>query len=304
MSFVTGARESLGCLRARLGFDAAVLVRRCGDDWVVLQSAGESPPVHEGASFPWAESLCARLAADEGPRILPRLADAPAYASAPLCSRWPIGAYAGALLRNADDSLFGTLCAFHSQPRPAAITAELPLLALLAHLLQSLLAAERRSVTDERRAERAEVEHLADPLTGLPGKEAWERLLAGEEARCRAYGDAACVASVDLGGEHGDLWVRRAAVALRGACREDDIVARVEADEFVVLGVGCDATAARALALRLEKAIEAVGVPAALECVVRVPAEGPLRPASGLTAAWRSAGQAMYARRRSRLIHT
>lgn len=307
MRFVTSARHALAHLRDRLAFDAAFLVRKSGDTWVPLALEGRFAPLHEGAVVPWADTPCARMAAEGRSLVLPRLEARPELARAPFALRAGVGAYAGAPLRSADGGLFGTLCALHPGARPAEAARELGTLELLAELLEALLVAERRTLGDERRADRGEIEHLADPLTGLPGREAWERLLAAEESRCGAYGDAACVASVDLDGlahvnalegrERGDLWVRRAAVALRGACREQDIVARVEGDRFAVLGVGCDEEAAAALSRRLAAAVEGVGVAASLGVAVR-------HPARDLTAAWQEADRAMYARKRERLIHS
>jgi GGDEF domain-containing protein len=62
---------------------------------------------------------------------------------------------------------------------------------LLGRLLGSVLAQELDRQELQRRFERAELDALTDPLTGVGNRRAWDRLLAAEEARCRRYGSPA-----------------------------------------------------------------------------------------------------------------
>jgi diguanylate cyclase (GGDEF)-like protein len=237
------------------------------------------------------------MVAGLGPRIAPSSKDVPAYADAPIGQRFTIGAYIGVPLHYADGSLFGTLCAIHPSPRPEIIAEELPMIELLAGMLSALLNAELAAADADRRAERARDEAESDALTGLLNRRAWDRLLAAEEARCRRYGNPACVAVVDLDGlkatndaeghAAGDRLICQAAQALRGAVRERDIVARIGGDEFALLGVECDPARAHHLEERLKAALAEAGVQASVGIA-------PLVLASGLQHAWHEADQRMY----------
>ena len=275
-----------------------MVTRTEGDDWIVLQTEDHGYGVKEGAVFRWADSFCSRMVNGEGPQIAPCSAEIPAYAAAPIGRQVAIGAYVGVPLTHADGSLFGTLCAIHPSPQPDAIRAEEPLIELLACLLCTVLAADLRASEEARRADRAQAEALADGLTGLYNRRGWDRLLAAEEARCSRLGHPACVVSIDLDGlkrvndmeghARGDDLILRAAQAIRGAVRGQDIVARLGGDEFAVLGVECDPAGASVLRDRVTAAMVSAGVGASVGLAQR-------NPRAGLSAACELADQAMYA---------
>ncbi len=109
-----------------------------------------------------------------------------------------------------------------------------------------------RDVTERKRAE----ERIAflvyhDKLTGLPGRAMFEELLGLALARASGTDAAVAVLYVDLDGfklvngslghARGDELLRQVAVRLRGVARETDLVARLGADEFLLLLAGLDA---------------------------------------------------------------
>ena len=134
----------------------------------------------------------------QGPRIAPRSADVPAYASAPIGRQVEIAAYVGVPLTDGGGGLFGTLCAIDPHVQPESIRQELELVEMIGGLLSSLLRAETQFADEARRADRAQAEALSDALTGLFNRRGWTRLLAGEEERCRRYGHPAAVFAIDL----------------------------------------------------------------------------------------------------------
>ena len=301
--FQSAAAAVLTHLHQRLGFCLWMVTRAESEDWIVLQARDSGYGIREQDIFRWVETFCYQMVQGHGPRIAPRPADIPVYRTAPIGARLPIGAYVGVPLVRGDGTLFGTLCGLHPTPLAEAIVGALPEVEMLARLLSSILETELKAVTEARRAERAEMEALTDPLTGLWNRRAWDKLLDAEEARCRRYGHAACVISIDLDGlkrvndleghAMGDVLLRKAARVLQATTRSQDVVARLGGDEFAVLAVECDAPAAELFLQRLQGQLAAEKVEASLGVVLR-------NPAAGLFCAWEEADRAMYEAKRNR----
>jgi diguanylate cyclase (GGDEF)-like protein len=100
--------------------------------------------------------------------------------------------------------------------------------------------------------DRARLEHQAgvDPLTGLPNYRAFRDRLEHEVARARRHGRPLTVAVVDVdrfgaltervGHEDGDETLLEIASLLRSVVRDEDLVARLGADEFAIAFVESD----------------------------------------------------------------
>ena len=105
-----------------------------------------------------------------------------------------------------------------------------------------------------------------DPLTGLPDARAFQGLLESEMARARRHGVPLGLAFVDLdrfgalnarfGRPAGDAVLSEAAVVLRLALRESDMLARLGGDQFGVLLPETDLAPARRCGERLRHALE------------------------------------------------
>jgi diguanylate cyclase len=299
--FSSAAQGVLRLLHNRLGFDLWMVTRTEGDDWIVLHAEDHGYGVQDGTVFRWADSFCARMVEGQGPRIAPRSEAVPTYATAPIGQQVRIGAYVGVPLSRADGSLFGTLCAIHPAPQPAAIQAEQPLVELLSSLLSTILGAELRAAEEARKAERAQAEALLDPLTGLFNRRGWDQLVAAEEERCRRYGHPACVVSLDLndlkvvndthGHAAGDELLRRCGDALRSSVRHQDVAARLGGDEFAVLCVECDPVYIHSLVGRIRATLLDQDISASIGFASR-------HPASNLVETLHQADVAMYAEKR------
>lgn len=301
--FAAAAQGVLRLLHDRLGFALWMVSRTEGEDWIVLHTEGEGHGygIDAGTIFRWADTFCVHMVEGRGPRIAPCSDAVPAYASAPGGRGMKIGAYVGVPLARADGTLFGTLCAIHPEPQPAAIQAEQPLVELLSGLLSTILAAELRAADEARRAERAQAEALVDPLTGLYNRRGWDQLTAAEEERCRRYGHTACVVSIDLDGlktvndtlghAAGDDLLRRCGQALKSSVRQQDIAARLGGDEFAVLCIECDPQSIGSLVERMRAALAGQAVEASIGFASR-------EPSSGLVQALHRADEAMYAEKR------
>jgi len=295
-----GALSSvLDHLQERVGLRLWMLVRVSGGKAVVLGVRDRWYGVATGEVLEW-DDLPFRAAAEgRAPVVAPAAAGLGQLTVAPH-QRRRVGSHAAVPIVDPDGGLFGCLCGMDPEPQPA-LAGELPTLELLGRLLGTVLAQELEREELERRVERAELEALTDPLTGVGNRRAWDHIFDAEEARCRRYGSPASLVSVDLdelkqvnddrGHVAGDALLRRTAQVIVATKRASDVVARLGGDEFGVLAVECDETAAAALAERIRQELLGAGIRASVGHATR-------RPGTGLALAWDEADAAMYARKR------
>jgi diguanylate cyclase (GGDEF)-like protein len=303
LDFKHAASVVLDFLSARLPFGLWMVTRTEGEDWIALTTASRDYDVVDGTLMRWSDSFCSRMVVGLGPRVAPQSATIPAYAAAPIGQQVRIAAYIGVPILREDGSLFGTLCAIDKNEQSDSITAEQPLVELLANLLGCVLTAELRTDVERRRAERALEESLVDELTGLGNRRAWERILDAEEDRCARYGDPASVLVIDLDGlkqkndteghAAGDAMLQAAATAIRSAMRDSDFAARVGGDEFAILAVNANAADVEMVRVRIASALSERGVRASIGTATRHPLEG-------LQAATVTADSRMYEAKRAR----
>ncbi|MCB9549171.1 MAG: sensor domain-containing diguanylate cyclase [Myxococcales bacterium] len=285
-TFEAVGRDTLSFLQARLGFDLWLITRVAGDEQTVIAWRDRGCDVVLGQALCWSSFPGARPPTDsEGAEAA------------------PVGACIGVPLLRRDGSLLGRIYALHPGPRPGPTEAEWPMLELLGRQLGALLDVELEAAELARQVELAEAQACRDPLTGLLNRRGWESLLATEEQRCLRYGHAACVLMIDLdelkrtndvlGHEAGDRLIEATALALRGATRSQDVVARVGGDEFVVLGVECGPVGAQQLLGRIQAALAEAQIEASVGLALR-------DPLWGLGATVTAADEAMYREKHAR----
>jgi diguanylate cyclase (GGDEF)-like protein len=148
---------------------------------------------------------------------------------------------------------------------------------LLKSNLRRLGPAVRRAVDDsrQRRVLQEKIEQLAhfDALTGLPNLSHIPSLLAGAIERARANRTLAALVALNLnrfrfideslGRHHADAVLRAIAAVLEAGCREHDAVARVCADEFVL--VLADVVDDLQAAVRVHELLSAIANPRRIE---------------------------------------
>jgi diguanylate cyclase len=317
VAFRAAVEEALEGLRDRTGLGCWLLLRATGDGWAVAAARDRHYGVGVDAALADGELPLRAMLEGRGPRVAPAVAEVGAYAAADRFRGRPVGAFAGVPVLAPDGTLLGCLCGLDPAPTrsdrpgdhpggppdPPGLAGELPTIELLGRLLGSLLAMELDRQELQGRFERAELDSLTDPLTGVGNRRAWDRLLQAEEARCRRYGSPASLVSIDLdelkrvndadGHLAGDRLLCRAAEVIGSTKRAADVVARLGGDEFGVLAVECDEGAATVLAERIRAALEAAGVRASVGHATR-------RASAGLRQAWVEADSRMYARKRRR----
>src|SRR5262249_3046012 len=128
-----------------------------------------------------------------------------------------------------------------------------------------------------------------DEVTGLADARAFHHRLVEEMGRAEEAGQPLAVVTLDLdhfaaihekfGRETGDQVLAEAAMVLKLALREGDLVARLAGDAFGVLLPDCDLAPARRLAERLRHALEQH----------RFPRVGPISVSAGVAASPRDA---------------
>jgi len=199
----------------------------------------------EGSSHLWSDSLCRHMVTGAAPQFAPDARAVPEYAAAGVAQDLSIGAYVGVPIRNADGTLYGTICGLDPERAPEHLDEHEPLLRLFATLLGQILKSEHlRSEAADREAALA-WSAFHDELTGLPNRAMFfDRVEHALDLHTRD-GRPVAVLLIDLdefkavndtlGHASGDVLLALAAHRLAGVVRPGDTLARLSGDEFAVL---------------------------------------------------------------------
>ncbi|GGP27214.1 sensor domain-containing diguanylate cyclase [Silvimonas amylolytica] len=200
--------------------------------------------IPEQLAVPWSDTLCKR-SMESGCTYTD---DVP--------GRWPdseaakalgIQSYISAPIRTHSGSLIGTLCAASTRQMPLPERARTSL-----HLFSRLIAQhiEREKLLEQLQEtnNRLTRSALTDPLTALPNRRAILEELARLLALARREDSTVLVGLVDLdhfreinetqGHTRGDHLLCDLATHLTRVARDDDVVGRIDGDEFAIIGPG------------------------------------------------------------------
>lgn len=310
LDFLANAESVVRRLSDHTSVSDWVLVRRLGDEWVVLagnggrdlrpgdvfdRPAGASAHLTTLASV-WADDVVLdltdhQIAPPRGEsRSVPDPEDLDRVVAFPLWS---------------GDGLFGAVCAL---PANGEETAQLrftePMVRLTVELLTSVLGLDLDRSRLQRRLDAAESAALSDPMTGLGNRRAFERSVDQEEARCARFAHRAGIMVLDLDGlkDVNDTWghaagddlLRRAGETIRLSLRSADQAFRIGGDEFALVLPEVTAEGLGGLHDRLADALAGAGVSASIGCAIR-------HPTGNLHASVRAADAEMYERKRQRV---
>jgi diguanylate cyclase len=277
--FGSAAEVALGLLREKVGLQFWMITRLAGDELIVLNCVGSGFDIKNGDSMLWTDTLCWRMLAGSGPRVAPRVADVPAYATAPLAQTLHVGAYMGAPLSLADGKIYGILAGMDPQARGDELRTHLWLVEMVAGLLGAIVSREKSAGDSVSQLVSEGGEVLVDKLTQTFNRRAWDRILVAEEARCARHNHSACVICVDIDGlrgindsqgrDKGDEILLRASQILKRACRGYDVVARTGEDEFAILAVECGLKGAKGMFDRINGGFHKDNIKASLGIALR-----------------------------------
>jgi diguanylate cyclase (GGDEF)-like protein/putative nucleotidyltransferase with HDIG domain len=155
----TSMEGLLAAAREVLGMELAYLAEVRESELVLRAVQGDLPghDVAPGLRLPAEHSWCHAMVAGSAPQLVPDAAALPQAAAHPFVALTGIRAYAGAPVRRADGSLYGTLCCLSREPQPQLGERDLRVLDTLAGLAADRIEAAEGAVVGRR----AEVEAAA-----------------------------------------------------------------------------------------------------------------------------------------------
>ncbi len=219
--------------------------------------------IGKGDSTVWEDTFCIHMSAGRTPAIALTPQAVPQYSAAIAATGLKIGTYAGAVIKDKQGDLFGTICGFDPEERlnDQAWHDAGPTLMLFGQLLTMVLAAERSRESTAQALFDAQLAAETDLLTGLYNRRAWERIVAEEEQRYQRFADPTVAMMMDLdhlktvndtqGHAAGDLYIQTAAKELASSVKAGDFVARLGGDEFAILLRNCTEDQAEAIVERI-----------------------------------------------------
>jgi len=269
----------LACLRAVVPMRLWMVGRLTGTSWTVIQADDREQRVKPGDTFPWPDTLCARMLEHHGCCFSEDAADAE-LATAPVRESMRIGAYIGYPVLSWRGELLGTVCAIDPERQPL-FTPEQKLIVETICRTISTLVAHSFKLDDIRRSEHrikppADIDHL----TGLPNTDGWQSVLEEEENMLREEDGDALVAMLEIaepdrasGADVATDWENNLvhlAQLLKRHVRERDAVARIDGNRFALMLRGLSEEQGRGVAEKVTQTLRDSGARVALGYATRV----------------------------------
>jgi diguanylate cyclase (GGDEF)-like protein len=283
-----------------------MVARDTGDQWMVMRVVDRQHVLHDGELVPVARAGVVApgdfVHWSDAPPSTPVLSEsdqesAESRGADSIVHHLRAAAYIGVPILHADGRVFGTLCGIDPEPLPESLDKEFGHVQMFGRLLSTILANELRLDTEARQREQLEMAAFSDELTGLPNRRAWTKTLDLEQTRVDMYGHPTTIFSIDVDGlkqtndtkghKAGDQLLRDISKAIKMALRSERTVARVGGDEFAILCVDCNRTAASFVMERLRLHIKRSNLSASIGAA-------PTSPKGTLMQAWEAADAAMY----------
>lgn len=197
-SFQAAAKEILQYLHHQFGFDLWTVSRLDGEEATIVEVLDCRYGLQPGRVFKWSDLICKRMVEGQGPNIVPRLNDAPAYRSAPQATELGAEAYVGFPLCDSDGQVFGTLCGVATKSQPKEIEQNKDTFTLCSRVLSTLLSMDLQLKSRRENSQSLNIDQLVDTETGLLSSTAWNRFIGAQKRRARELGSTSYVARVGL----------------------------------------------------------------------------------------------------------
>ncbi len=288
-------------LQARCPLDLWLVTQVDGDRQRVLAAAGPWAERSDAAELAWPAALSTQLVADGCPAVSRDLARTPGFAARAAGQQLVPNGWVGVPLVSAHGAMYGSLCGLARSAQDAALDDALEPAQVMGRLLSTIVAGEQVVEQWEATAAATRSRLERDQLTGLLDRRGFNAALAAEAKPSRRFGTPTSLLVLDVDDLHvtneseghaaGDAVLAAVVQVLQETCWPEDVVARVDGDEFAVLAVECDAVSIRVLASRIKVRLRAVGVSAAVGWATGKPREP-------LDLAWERAEVAMAADKR------
>jgi GGDEF domain-containing protein len=287
----------LACLRAVVPMRLWMVGRLAGSSWTVIQADDSDERVKPGDTFPWPETLCARVLENYGSCFAEDASANPLLASAPVRDAMRIGAYIGYPLLSWRGELLGTICAVDPE-RQAPFTPKQKFLVETICRTISTLVAHSFKLDEVRRSEhRIKTPADIDHLTGLPNMDGWRTMLEEEESALRQEEEEALVAMLEIaepdsasGADVAADWehnLAHQAQLLKSHVRGRDAVARIDRNRFGLMLRGLSEEQGHGAAEKIRQTLRNSGARIAFGYAMR-------RSSGSLTEAARIADIRMY----------
>jgi diguanylate cyclase (GGDEF)-like protein len=219
-------------------------------------------------------ALLRQVAGGTEPLVIPDVESHGAFSRLTVKHGPPVRSFAAVPVPTNDPAARAALCILDAEPLKL-VASDLDAFAAFSrqvgHELDHIVEPDRQATRDTGASDDFEaLQYLAstDPLTGLANRRGGERHIAREISRARREQRPLSCILIDIdrfkqvndtfGHQAGDQLLRDVSTALRGSVRAYDILVRWGGDEFLAVLPGVALEAARTLAERIRRAIEAL----------------------------------------------
>ncbi|WP_462163137.1 sensor domain-containing diguanylate cyclase [Pseudoalteromonas xiamenensis] len=214
----------------------------------------------EGLTVPWGDTLCKR-AIEQQQFVTSNVREC--WGDSDAATQLGIQTYMSAPVHLTDGNLYGTVCAASTYPQKVS-PENRTLLELISQIIG--IQVDREFLLKQLQLENRRFRNIAlmDPLTGVGNRRALEQEIEHALSESTKKGEAYFAAFIDLdnfkqindnfGHDAGDRFLLAICARLKNNCDENDFIARIGGDEFVVFGKipnECDNSVASAIQQRL-----------------------------------------------------
>lgn len=243
-SFSSAASATFRALQEQTCLPTWLFARVVHDEFLVIASLDPTFNLRPGLAMKWGATIASRVIRGEVPQALPDISRTPSLREVGILREISIAAHVSVPIALTDGAT-GVLIGMSPIPRGADLVKQLKTVRTAASVLATLWEHEARTTQAVRRAERAELESMTDPMTGTYNRRGWKGLLKREDARCTRTQQTAGIIVLDLdylkatndvhGHGAGDDLIVRTSELIKQHIREQDALARMGGDEFAIL---------------------------------------------------------------------